>query len=153
MKRTTLFVLLLCLCTAAFAQDNPLSKPVWEVGPWFGGGTGLGHASDFKFINAGVRIGRVLTGTIGDGKFRGTFEWASDIMPVYEVRPGIIATDMTVGVKQAYDARIAGGLVPEGRWGTPEEVGRAVAALLRGDVSYATGTVIHVDGGLSIPRL
>ncbi len=74
-------------------------------------------------------------------------------VPVYEVRPGVIATDMTAAVKEAYDARIAGGLVPEGRWGTPEDVGRAVAALLRGDVSYATGTVIHVDGGLTIPRL
>jgi NAD(P)-dependent dehydrogenase (short-subunit alcohol dehydrogenase family) len=74
-------------------------------------------------------------------------------VPVYEVRPGIIATDMTAGVKEAYDARIAGGLVPDGRWGTPEDVGRAVAALLRGDVSYATGTVIRVDGGLTIPRL
>jgi NAD(P)-dependent dehydrogenase (short-subunit alcohol dehydrogenase family) len=74
-------------------------------------------------------------------------------IPVYEVRPGIIATDLTAGVKETYDARIAGGLVPDGRWGTPEDVGRAVAALLRGDVSYATGTVIHVDGGLTIPRL
>lgn len=84
MKRLLAIVLLLCTC--AVAQDNPLSKPVWEIGPWFGGGTGLGKASEFKFINAGVRIGRVMTGTIGDGKFRGTFEWASDIMPVYEVR-------------------------------------------------------------------
>jgi 3-oxoacyl-[acyl-carrier protein] reductase len=74
-------------------------------------------------------------------------------VPVYEVRPGIIATDMTEGVKEIYDARIAGGLVPEGRWGTPEDVGRAVAVLLRGDVPYATGTIIHVDGGLTIPRL
>ena len=84
MKRLIAVVLLLCAC--GFAQDNPLSKPVWEIGPWFGGGTGLGKASDFKFINAGLRIGRVLTGEIGTGKFRGTFEWASDIMPVYEVR-------------------------------------------------------------------
>jgi 3-oxoacyl-[acyl-carrier protein] reductase len=74
-------------------------------------------------------------------------------VPVYEVRPGIVATDMTASVREAYDARIAGGLVPEARWGTPEDVGRAVAALLRGDVSYATGTIIHVDGGLTIPRL
>lgn len=66
--------------------ESPLSNPVWEFGPWFGGGTGLGHASDFKFINAGVRIGRVLTGTLGSGTFRGTFEWASDIIPLYEVR-------------------------------------------------------------------
>ncbi len=84
MKRTLFAVILLCAC--AFAQENPLSKPVWEFGPWFGGGTGLGHASDFKFINAGVRFGRVLTNEIGDGKFRGTFEWAGDIMPLYEIR-------------------------------------------------------------------
>ena len=74
-------------------------------------------------------------------------------IPVYEVRPGIIETDMTAGVKAAYDERIAAGLVPENRWGTPEDVGRVVAALLRGDAPYATGSVITVDGGLSLPRL
>jgi 3-oxoacyl-[acyl-carrier protein] reductase len=78
---------------------------------------------------------------------------APDRIPVYEVRPGIIATDMTAGVKEIYDKRIADGLVPDGRWGQPDDVGRAVATLLRGDVAYATGTVINVDGGLSIPRL
>jgi NAD(P)-dependent dehydrogenase (short-subunit alcohol dehydrogenase family) len=74
-------------------------------------------------------------------------------IPVYEVRPGIIETDMTAGVKDAYDKRIADGLVPERRWGTPEDVGRVVAALLRGDAPYATGSIINVDGGLSLPRL
>ena len=74
-------------------------------------------------------------------------------IPVFEVRPGIIATDMTATVREAYDRRIADGLVPDRRWGQPEDVGRAVAALLRGDVPYATGTVLHLDGGLSIPRL
>ncbi len=74
-------------------------------------------------------------------------------IPVYEVRPGIVATDMTAAVREAYDRRIVEGLVPEGRWGLPDDVGRAVATLLRGDVPYATGTVVHVDGGLSIPRL
>ena len=78
---------------------------------------------------------------------------AGDGIPVYEVRPGIVATDMTAVVRESYDRRIAEGLVPERRWGTPEDVGRAVATLLRGDVPYATGTVVHVDGGLSIPRL
>jgi 3-oxoacyl-[acyl-carrier protein] reductase len=72
---------------------------------------------------------------------------------VFEVRPGIIATDMTAGVRDMYDQRIADGLVPEGRWGEADDVGRAVAALVRGDVPYATGTVLNVDGGLSIPRL
>jgi 3-oxoacyl-[acyl-carrier protein] reductase len=74
-------------------------------------------------------------------------------IPVYEVRPGVIATDMTAKVRDMYDRRIAEGLIPEGRWGRPEDVGRAIAALLRGDVPYATGAVIHVDGGLKIPRL
>ncbi len=74
-------------------------------------------------------------------------------IPVYEVRPGIIATDMTAVVRDVYDRRIADGLVPEGRWGQPEDVGRIVAALLRGDLPYSTGSVIRVDGGLSIPRL
>jgi 3-oxoacyl-[acyl-carrier protein] reductase len=74
-------------------------------------------------------------------------------VPVFEVRPGVIATDMTAKVKSVYDQRIANGLVPEGRWGYPEDVGRTVAALLRGDVPYATGSVIHVAGGLQIGRL
>jgi 3-oxoacyl-[acyl-carrier protein] reductase len=78
---------------------------------------------------------------------------AEDGIPVYEVRPGIVATDMTAPVRDAYDRRIADGLVPARRWGEPDDVGRAVAALLRGDLPYATGSVIHIDGGLSIPRL
>jgi NAD(P)-dependent dehydrogenase (short-subunit alcohol dehydrogenase family) len=78
---------------------------------------------------------------------------AADGIPVYEVRPGVIATDMTAGVREVYDRRIADGLIPEGRWGQPDDVGRAVAALVRGDVPYATGTIVNVDGGLAIPRL
>jgi 3-oxoacyl-[acyl-carrier protein] reductase len=74
-------------------------------------------------------------------------------IPVYEVRPGIIATDMTAAVRETYDRRIAEGLVPERRWGLPDDVGRVVAALARGDLPYATGSVVHVDGGLSVPRL
>jgi len=74
-------------------------------------------------------------------------------IPVYEIRPGIIATDMTAGVRETYDRRIADGLVPQGSWGQPDDVGRVVAALLNGDLRYATGSVIHVDGGLAIPRL
>ncbi len=74
-------------------------------------------------------------------------------IPVYEVRPGITATDMTSGVKEKYDRLIAEGLVPQMRWGVPEDTGRAVAALARGDFPYSTGQVIMVDGGLTIPRL
>ncbi len=78
---------------------------------------------------------------------------ASKGIGVYEVRPGIIATDMTAGVKGKYDRLIAGGLVPQGRWGLPEDVGRAVAALARGDFSFSTGAVIEVSGGMNIRRL
>ena len=78
---------------------------------------------------------------------------AGDGIPVFEVRPGVIATDMTARVKELYDRRIADGLIPERRWGDPADVGRIVAALVRGDAPYATGSVINVDGGLSIPRL
>lgn len=72
---------------------------------------------------------------------------------VYEVRPGVIRTDMTAGVIEKYDRLIAEGLTVEPRWGTPDDVGRAVAVLARGALSYATGNVILVDGGLTLPRL
>jgi 3-oxoacyl-[acyl-carrier protein] reductase len=72
---------------------------------------------------------------------------------VYEVRPGVIKTDMTAGVAAKYDQLIANGLCLQSRWGLPEDVGRAVAALARGDFAYSTGQVIVVDGGLTIPRL
>ena len=78
---------------------------------------------------------------------------AASGIPVYEVRPGIIETDMTSAVKAVYDRRIADGLIPEPRWGTPDDVGRTVAALLRGDAPYGTGSILNVDGGLSLPRL
>ena len=74
-------------------------------------------------------------------------------IPVYEVRPGVIKTDMTSGVTGKYDALIAGGLIPQNRWGFPEDVGKAVAMLARGDLPYSTGQVIMVDGGLTLARL
>ena len=74
-------------------------------------------------------------------------------IPVYEVRPGIIRTDMTAAVAEKYDRMIDAGLIPQGRWGEAEDVGRVVAALARGDAAYSTGAVIMVDGGLTIPRL
>jgi NAD(P)-dependent dehydrogenase (short-subunit alcohol dehydrogenase family) len=74
-------------------------------------------------------------------------------IPVYEVRPGIIRTDMTAPVAERYDAQIRDGLVPEGRWGTPDDVGRVVAALATGEMPYTTGAVVVVDGGLTLPRL
>jgi NAD(P)-dependent dehydrogenase (short-subunit alcohol dehydrogenase family) len=69
------------------------------------------------------------------------------------VRPGVIASDMTAGVKDKYDALIADGLTLQPRWGTPDDVGRAVAVLARGDLPYSTGAVVMVDGGLTTERL
>ena len=71
---------------------------------------------------------------------------------VYEVRPGVIKTDMTDGVSDKYDKLLADGLAVDRRWGTPEDIGRAVLPLATGQLSYATGSVLHVDGGLTIPR-
>ena len=74
-------------------------------------------------------------------------------IPVYEVRPGIIRTDMTATVAKQYDKLLSEGLTIEPRWGEPEDVGKAVAALASGVLPYATGAVIPVDGGLTINRL
>ena len=73
-------------------------------------------------------------------------------IPVFEVRPGIIQTDMTSGVKEKYDKMIAEGLCVQKRWGEPEDVGKCVASLAKGDFMYSTGQLIMVDGGLTIPR-
>ena len=72
---------------------------------------------------------------------------------VFEIRPGIIRSDMTAGVSAKYDALIAGGLVPMKRWGEPDDIGAAAAALATGKFAFATGSVINLDGGLSIGRL
>ena len=74
-------------------------------------------------------------------------------LPVYEVQPGIIQTDMTAKVQQKYDTLIGQGLLLQSRWGQPEDVGKAVAMLLRGDLPYSTGQVVVVDGGLTMGRL
>ena len=78
---------------------------------------------------------------------------AADGIGVYELRPGIIDTAMTAGVHDAYSIRIANGLVPAGRWGLPGDVGDVVVPLAEGAFAYATGSVIAVDGGLSLARL
>jgi 3-oxoacyl-[acyl-carrier protein] reductase len=77
----------------------------------------------------------------------------ADGVLVYEVRPGVIKTDMTVGVTEKYDKLIAGGLCVQPRWGFPDDIGRSVAALARGDFPFSTGQVVMIDGGLTIPRL
>ena len=78
---------------------------------------------------------------------------AAEGIGVFEVRPGIIRTDMTAGVTQKYDGLIADGLVPAKRWGEAADVAAAVSTLAKGALGFATGTVVHVDGGLTISRL
>jgi NAD(P)-dependent dehydrogenase (short-subunit alcohol dehydrogenase family) len=101
------------------------------------------HRGEYCISKAGVSMATQL--------------WAARLgehnIPVYEVRPGVIKTDMTAGVQAKYDKLLADGLAIQRRWGTPEDVGRAVAALARGDFPYSTGQIIMVDGGLTVPRL
>ena len=78
---------------------------------------------------------------------------ADDGIRVYEIRPGVIATDMTGPVKAKYDALISQGLTPIRRWGVPEDIGKAVCAIARGDLPFSTGEVINVDGGFHLKVL
>jgi 3-oxoacyl-[acyl-carrier protein] reductase len=91
------------------------------------------------------------------GMSMATVLWASRLgeydIPVYEVRPGITATDMTSGVKEKYDRLIAEGLCVQPRWGRPEDTGNVVAMMARGDLAYSTGQVINVEGGMLLQRL
>lgn len=91
----------------------------------------------------------------GMGMMTGLFadRLAVEGIPVYEVRPGIIETDMTAGVREKYDRLIEGGLLPQARWGKVEDVARAVVALADGALLYSTGQVINVDGGFHLRRL
>jgi NAD(P)-dependent dehydrogenase (short-subunit alcohol dehydrogenase family) len=78
---------------------------------------------------------------------------AANAIGVFEIRPGIIDTAMTAGVKDKYSVRIEQGLVPAGRWGMPSDIASVVLPLVEGQFAFATGSVIPVDGGLSIHRL
>jgi 3-oxoacyl-[acyl-carrier protein] reductase len=78
---------------------------------------------------------------------------AGEGINVFEIQPGVIATDMTGAVKEKYDALFANGLTPIDRWGQPSDVGLAVAAIARGSFPYSTGQVFQVDGGFHLHRL
>ena len=83
--------------------------------------------------------------------------WAARLgefdIPVYEIQPGVIRTDMTAGVIEKYDKLIAEGLTIQKRWGNPEDLGKTVVALASGMIPYATGQVIKTDGGMTIQTL
>ena len=74
-------------------------------------------------------------------------------IPVFEVRPGVIRSNMTAGVVEKYDRLIAQGLCPQPRWGEPEDVAKAVFSLVKGDFPYSSGHVFTVDGAMTIQRL
>jgi 3-oxoacyl-[acyl-carrier protein] reductase len=101
------------------------------------------NRGDYCISKAGLSMASLLWAT----------RLAQEGIPVYEVRPGIIRTDMTAGVAAKYDALFEQGLALQKRWGTPQDVGRAVAMLARGDLPYSTGQVVMVDGGLTVQRL
>jgi NAD(P)-dependent dehydrogenase (short-subunit alcohol dehydrogenase family) len=81
------------------------------------------------------------------------FRLADDGIPVYDIRPGVIRTDMTAAVTAKYDRRIAEGLSPIRRWGEPADVGTAIAGLVTGAIPFSTGDAFHIDGGLHMHRL
>lgn len=72
---------------------------------------------------------------------------------VFEVRPGVIQTDMTAKIKDKYEKLINEGLVPQKRWGLPSEIGKTVASIARGDWSFSTGMIFEISGGLNIHKL
>ncbi len=78
---------------------------------------------------------------------------AADGIQVMELRPGIMATDMTAGVKEKYDKLLAEGIVPQKRWGEPSDVGHAVESILAGHFPFSTGDVVNIDGGFHLRRL
>jgi NAD(P)-dependent dehydrogenase (short-subunit alcohol dehydrogenase family) len=125
------------------------------------------HQADESFRGAIVNISSVSAteASINRGDYciskagvsMATQLWAHRLaelgIAVYEVRPGLISTDMTAPVREYYNQKFAAGMTVEKRWGEPSDVGRAVAMLARGELSYATGNVLNVDGGLTLRRL
>jgi NAD(P)-dependent dehydrogenase (short-subunit alcohol dehydrogenase family) len=113
------------------------------------------NVSSVSATFASVQRGEYCISKAGIGM--ATQLWAARLgefgIPVYEVRPGVIHSDMTAGVQAKYDKLIAEGLTVQPRWGLPEDVGKACAILARGELTYSTGQVLMVDGGMSIPRL
>nr|WP_246385965.1 3-ketoacyl-ACP reductase [Armatimonas rosea] len=122
-----------------------------------GRGTGgqIITVSSISAFTASVNRGDYCISKAGLGMT--TALWAARLaeygIRVYELRPGVIATDMTAGVKEKYDSAIAGGAWPIRRWGLPEDIGRAVAAIARGDFPFSTGEVINIDGGFHLRTL
>lgn len=119
------------------------------------GGYKLIFVSSLSADTASINRGEYCISKAGLGM--ATKLWATRLaeagIQVLELRPGIMATDMTAGVKEKYDKLLAEGLVPQKRWGNPEDVGLAVDAILGGAFPFSTGDVINIDGGFHLKRL
>jgi NAD(P)-dependent dehydrogenase (short-subunit alcohol dehydrogenase family) len=117
----------------------------------------------FSIINISSVSATVASVNRGDyciskaGMSMSTKLWAARLgeydIPVYEIQPGVIRTDMTAGVIEKYDKLIAEGLTVQKRWGKPEDLGKTVVALATGMIAYATGQIIKTDGGMTIQTL
>ncbi len=136
--------------TQAFARDMVAAK---KASPSFPGT--IINITSISATVVSINRGEYCIAKAGFGMLTQLFatRLGSEGIPVYEVRPGVIKTDMTAGVTEKYDKLIAGGLCVQPRWGFPSDVGQTVAALARGDFPFSTGQVVMVDGGLTIPRL
>ena len=99
--------------------------------------------SEYCISKAGLTMTRELFAT----------RLATENINVYEIRPGLMQTDMTKSVKEKYDKLITQGLVPQERWGTAEDVGLATAALVGENFKFSQGAILNVDGGFSLRRL
>jgi NAD(P)-dependent dehydrogenase (short-subunit alcohol dehydrogenase family) len=140
--------------TAAFARRAiALRPPDWEARP--GPVATIVNVSSISAETVSVNRGDYCLSKAGVAM--ATRLWAARLGPegivVYEVRPGVIATDMTAAVTERYDALFAAGLAPVNRWGYPADVAAAVGLLASGQTPYSTGEVFHVDGGMHIPVL
>ncbi len=136
--------------TQAFARDMVAAK---KADPAFSGA--IINITSISATVVSINRGEYCIAKAGLSMLSQLFatRLGADGIPVYEVRPGVIKTDMTAGVTEKYDKLIAGGLCVQPRWGVPEDIGKAVAGLARGDFPFSTGQVVMVDGGLTIPRL
>ena len=143
-------------CTMAINLKAPfmMSQRVGREMIQQGGGKIVNIASQAGIIalDKHVAYGASKAGIIGMTQVL-ALEWAEYGINVYEVRPGIIETDMTQAVKGKYDALIGEGLTPIRRWGLPSDVARAVLAVAEGMLPFSTGEVINVDGGFHLRRL
>jgi NAD(P)-dependent dehydrogenase (short-subunit alcohol dehydrogenase family) len=119
------------------------------------GGYKLIFVSSLSANTASINRGEYCISKAGLGM--ATQLWAVRLadagVQVLELRPGIMATDMTSGVKEKYDKLLAEGLVPQKRWGNPQDVGLGVKAILEGNFPFSTGDVINIDGGFHLRRL